>query len=86
MLKASFQSNSTLTANFSNASSLSAAMSATVVIPIQHDYTGDYVITPSAEEQTLQTEDLHMLHNVRIGAIPNNYGLITWNGTTLTVS
>ena len=50
------------------------------------DYTGVYAVTPSAETQTLQTNGLRMLDNVTINPIPSNYGLITWNGSTLTVS
>ena len=49
-------------------------------------YTGDYTITPSAETQTLQTNNLRMTDNITIEPIPQNYGLITWNGSTITVS
>ena len=49
-------------------------------------YTGSYEVTPSAETQTLLTEDLRMTDNVVINPIPNNYGLITWNGSVITVS
>ena len=49
-------------------------------------YTGDYTITPSAEEQVLETRNLRMTDNITINPIPNNYGLITWNGSTITVS
>ena len=49
-------------------------------------YTGDYEITPSSEVITLETKNLRMTDNVRILPVPSNYGLITWNGSTLTVS
>ena len=49
-------------------------------------YTGDYVVTPSMEEQVLETNGLRMTDNVTINPIPSNYGLITWNGSFLTVS
>lgn len=49
-------------------------------------YTGNYTVTPSAEEQVLQTENLRMTDNITINPIPQNYGLITWNGSYLTVS
>lgn len=56
-------------------------------IPIYPNaYQGDYTVTPSPEAQTLETEGLMMTHNVTINPIPSNYGLITWNGSTLTVS
>ena len=49
-------------------------------------YTGEYVVTPSSEAQVLNTEQLMMSGNVTINPVPSNYGLITWNGATLTVS
>lgn len=49
-------------------------------------YEGDYEVTPTEETITLSTNNLQMTHNVTINPIPSNYGLITWNGTTLTVS
>lgn len=49
-------------------------------------YTGDYVVTPSQETQTLETENKRMTGNVTINPIPSNYGLITWNGAFITVS
>lgn len=49
-------------------------------------YSGDYEVTPSAETQTLETDSLYMRGNITINPIPSNYGLITWNGSTLTVS
>ena len=49
-------------------------------------YEGEYTVTPSQETQILQTEDLRMTANVTINPIPSNYGLITWNGSFLTVS
>ena len=52
----------------------------------RNPYTGDYTITPSAEEQVLETKGLRMTDNLTINPIPSNYGLITWNGSTITVS
>ena len=49
-------------------------------------YEGEYSVTPSTEEQTLNTDHLYMMDNITINPIPNNYGLITYNGTTITVS
>lgn len=50
------------------------------------DYEGAYEITPSAETQTLPSTDTVMHRDIVINPIPSNYGLITWNGATLTVS
>ena len=52
----------------------------------RNPYTGEYSITPSAEVQTLETNGLRMTDNITIQPIPQNYGLITWNGSTITVS
>lgn len=49
-------------------------------------YEGPYTVTPSSSEQTLLTQWKTMGDNVVIEPIPNNYGLITWNGSVLTVS
>jgi hypothetical protein len=49
-------------------------------------YDGAYEVTPTAEAQTLATDSLYMRGNITINPIPSNYGLITWNGSTLTVS
>lgn len=49
-------------------------------------YTGAVEVTPTEQQQILETADKLMLSNVTINPIPSNYGLITWNGSTLTVS
>jgi hypothetical protein len=49
-------------------------------------YDGETTVTPSAETQTLRTGGTVLLDDIIINPIPSNYGLITWNGATLTVS
>lgn len=49
-------------------------------------YEGEYAVTPGAEAQVLETRGLRMTGNVIVNPIPQNYGLITWDGSTLTVS
>lgn len=49
-------------------------------------YTGQTTVTPSQQTQTLFTADHILDRNIIINPIPSNYGLITWNGATLTVS
>lgn len=49
-------------------------------------FTGAYEYTPSSEEQTIEIGGLRAGSNITINPIPSNYGLITWNGATLTVS
>lgn len=49
-------------------------------------YRGQTVVTPSDERQTLPTTGFLMASDIVIEPIPSNYGRITWNGATLTVS
>lgn len=49
-------------------------------------YTGEYEFTPSAETQTIPTSNKALAQDITINPIPSNYGLITWDGSTLTVS
>lgn len=49
-------------------------------------YEGETTITPTNETQTLLTRNLRMEDNITINPIPSNYGLITYNGSILTVS
>ena len=49
-------------------------------------YSGDYEVTPTAERQTLHTAGFFLAQDIVIDQIPSNYGLITWDGATLTVS
>ena len=49
-------------------------------------YTGAYTFTPTQEEQTIEIKNMRATDNIVIESIPNNYGLITWNGSYLTVS
>lgn len=53
---------------------------------IGDEYDGPYEVTPTEYEQTLSTQDKVLTQNVIVHPIPSNYGLITWNGTTITVS
>ena len=54
--------------------------------PWPDEYTGAYEVTPTQSTQILNTADLVMSDNVVINPIPSNYGLVTWNGSVLTVS
>lgn len=49
-------------------------------------YEGPYTVTPGEETQTLETNALYMCGDIIVEPIPNNYGLITWDGHTITVS
>lgn len=50
------------------------------------DYTGAYEFTPSMETQIAEVGGFFMDDDIIIHPIPRNYGLITWNGSFLTIS
>ena len=85
-LKASFTPQK-LTVSFKNTqANISTSSQITRSFVDRDPYTGAYEVTPSGETQTLETENKRMTDNVTINPIPNNYGLITYNGSILTVS
>ena len=49
-------------------------------------YEGQTEVTPTQETQVLQTTNRTVVSNIIVNPIPSNYGKITWNGSTLTVS
>lgn len=49
-------------------------------------YEGPYTVTPSASRQTLATRGYAMTGNVVIEPIPQNYGLVSYNGSIITIS
>lgn len=61
-------------------------LTAPIVAETLPTYEGPYDFTPSEELQTIETNGFRMTDNVTINPIPNNYGLITYNGSILTVS
>lgn len=50
------------------------------------DYAGPYEVTPTSDAQVLDTQWLRMVENVIVAPIPSNYGLISWDGSSLMVS
>ena len=55
-------------------------------IPVYKPYNGEYTITSTESEQVVSIEGQVATNNIVINPIPNNYGLITWNGSVITVS
>lgn len=49
-------------------------------------YAGPYEVTPTRETQVLHTAHKVASRNIVVKPIPPNYGLITWDGSVLTVS
>lgn len=50
------------------------------------DWEGPYEVTPSDSEQVLEVDGHAMRGNLVVNPIPSNWGRITWDGSTLTVS
>jgi len=49
-------------------------------------YEGDYTITPTGSSIVLSTEGKRMTGDITINPIPNNYGLIAWDGSVMTIT
>jgi len=49
-------------------------------------YSGSYSVTPGETAQTLPTASRMLSQNVTVAPIPSNYGLITYDGVSITVS
>lgn len=54
--------------------------------PTVPTYDGPTTVTPSLQTQTLETAGKQLVSNITVNPIPSNYGLITYNGSVLTVS
>ena len=65
---------------------IALGMETSVTASIVPRYEGDYNVTPAREAQVLATAGKMMTEDITVGAIPRNYGLITWDGSALTVS
>ena len=49
-------------------------------------FEGPYEWTPSEDTQTVPISEKKATQNIVINPIPSNYGLITYNGSVITVS
>ena len=61
-------------------------MSSTITLINGDTYYGEYTFTPTTSTQIAQTSGKTLSSNITINPIPSNYGLITYNGSTITVS
>ena len=59
----------------------------TIPVAVNVDvYEGPTEFTPTQQTQTISIQYKTAMQDITINPIPSNYGLITWNGSTLTVS
>lgn len=77
-----FQNAQNMNVSFSESDTFSCSMDGVIV----GDYSGAYSVIPSQAQQTLPTSGKICEMDIVVEPIPSNYGLITWNGSTLTVS
>lgn len=49
-------------------------------------YEGPYEFTPTRSTQVAHTSSARLSGDIIVNPIPSNYGLITWDGTVITVS
>ena len=57
-----------------------------IVVDTTTVYDGPTEFTPSGSTQTIAIANKKALTDITINPIPSNYGLITWDGSTITVS
>lgn len=75
---------SKLTGSLSSGGTLSGGLSIGGAVAPYYD--GPYEFTPTQETQVVEIANQQAAQDIIINPIPNNYGLITWNGSVLTVS
>lgn len=57
----------------------------TPVVNVGKRYEGDYTATPTTEPQVFETEGLLMSRKFTVAPIPSNYGLIVYNGSSISI-
>lgn len=84
-LSGSLSSPASLNGNISSQANLKGEL--TIPLGSRGDpYEGEYTVTPTTETIVLETLNKDMEQNITINPIPSNYGLITYNGSVITVS
>lgn len=69
-----------------NIESFAVGLATAIQIVTGEHYHGTSEVTPCDHDVVLETAGLFMDEPITIHAIPDNYGLITWDGRTITVS
>lgn len=65
---------------------IAVGVETSVTASIVPRYEGDYNVTPAGEAQILSTSGKLMTEDIKIERIPSQYGLVTWDGSVITVS
>lgn len=85
-IKLTVNTNEAVSLNVASTESIGLTAEPHIVVDRSIIYDGAYEWTPSDSVQTIEIADKKALTDIRINPIPSNYGLITWNGSVLTVS
>ena len=85
VIKGTLSAPGVLSGKLSGVRSISGSLSVPSVGYVPR-YEGPYEFTPTSEMQTVQIENELATGDITINPIPNNYGLITYNGSIITVS
>lgn len=84
--QAEFTTDSTLVAAaFGPSESFVAGFEDVSEVPVADYYDGEYEITPGDEDATVQASGLVMRKNLVVKAVPQNYGRILWDGSSIKV-
>lgn len=67
-------------------SNITIGVDTTITAANMPHYTGPTTIEPASVPQVLETRGMALDDDITIGAIPSNYGLITWDGSALIIS
>lgn len=84
--KATFYESNNFTATLSENNALKAGFGEIQYVQVGDWYDGEYEATPADTEQRILTAGKVLEQDIIINPIPSNYGRITWNGSTITVS
>lgn len=85
-IKLTVNTGESVTLNVASTEAVGLTAEPHIVVDRSVIYDGSTEWTPSDTAQTISIANKKALTNIIIKPIPNNYGLITWNGSTLTVS
>ena len=85
MVTLTVETNETAILTVESAETVTLEAETVIAIPGE-TYTGSYEFTPSDTAQIISIMGMTATQDITIDPIPSNYGLITWDGATLTVS
>lgn len=84
--RVTFSTPPSFSASFSGGKGPKADFETHLAAPEKDYFDGSYTYTPTQETQTIPISGKTARSNITINPIPSNYGLITWNGSVLTVT